>query len=323
MAIGDSALMYGQESTYGTAATLAKAYEGLADNFKLNQEYMETRGFRAGIQAMSSSRTFPVKQGGEGAIQVDVQNKGMGLLLRDMFTTTTGPTQQAATTAYVSTHATGTGGPTTSATIQMLRASVGGTTFPHTMLGSVCTGWELTQEVGGMLNMTSNYDAQDVSTATGAGTPVYPTTPTTFHWGNCGVTVNAGAVDFRRLSLTANYNMATDRRFLKSSFLKKKPVTNELPAFEGELEGEFEDNTHYDRFVSGAVVPAEFKWTGALIEGAHNYEFKVNLPAIQYRGESPEVALDSLPVQRVPFVVLWDGTNPAVTVTVKSTDTTF
>lgn len=325
MAIGDSALMYGQESTYGTAASLTKAYEAQTDPWKLRQEYMETRGFRAGLQAMSASRTFPVKQGGEGAIAVDVQNKGMGLLLRDLFVTTTGPTQQAATPAYQSTHATGTGAPTTSATIQMLKAAVGGSTFAHTHLGCMATGWEITQEVNGKLMLTANYDSQDVSTATAAGTPVYPSGSdlSTFHWGNCSVTVNAVSVDFRRLTVTADYKQATDRRFLRASYLKKKPVSNELPAYTGEFEGEFEDNTQYDRFVSGAVVPAVLLWEGATISGSHKFTFKVDLPAIQYRGESPEVALDALPKQTIPFVVLWDGTNPAITVTYKSTDTAF
>jgi hypothetical protein len=325
VAIGDSALLYGQETTYGTAATLTKAYEALSDPWKLRQEYMETRGFRAGIQAMSSARTFPVKQGAEGSIAVDVQNKAMGLLLRDMFVTTTGPTQQGGTTAWQSTHATGAGGPTTSATIQMIRADVGGTTTPFTHLGCMCTGWELSQEVNGKLNVTASYDAQDVTTATAAGTPAYASGAdlTTFHWGHCSVTVNAVAVDQRRIQLSADYKQATDRRFLRASYLKKKPTSNELPAYSGELEGEFESTTHYDRFVSGAVVPAVFKWEGATISGAHKFTFQVDLPAIQYRGESPEVALNELPKQTIPFVVLWDGASPAITVTYKTTDVAF
>jgi hypothetical protein len=317
----DTPLVYGAETTYGTASvTLTRGYEAKVDAWKKSVEYMETRGFRSGLQAMSAGRTIAVPTGGSGTLNVDVFNKSMGMLLRDMFVTTTGPTQQGATTAWLTTFATGAGGPTTSATIQQNRVGVTGTSFAFTHLGCLCTGWELSQEVGGKLELVSNFDFQDVSTVVGAGTPVYAATPTVFHWGNCVVSIGGSAVDMKSISLTANYNMATDRRFLKGSTLKSKPVTAQLPSFEGTIEGEFLDLTQYNRFVSGAEVVAQFKWTGALIEGAHNFEFTVDMPAIQIRGESPEVSLDDFPKQSIPFVVLWNGTNPAITVSTKSTD---
>jgi hypothetical protein len=269
---------------------------------------------------MSSARTVAVPTGAAGTVNLDVFNKGMGLLLRDMFVTTTGPTQQGATTAWVATFATGAGGPTTSATIQQNRVGVTGTSFAFTHLGCVCTGWELTNEVGGKLELVSNFDCQDVSTSVGAGTPVYAATPTVFHWGNGVVTIAGSPVDMKSVRLAANYNMATDRRFLKGTTLKSKPVTAQLPTYEGTIDGEFLDLTQYNRFVSGAEVTANWKWTGALIEGAHNFEFQVDMPAIQFRGDSPEVSLEDFPKQSIPFVVLWNGSSPAITVSIKTTD---
>lgn len=323
MAVTDVALHYGAESTYGTAASLTRSFEAKTDEWKRKQEWLESVGFRAGIHTLRSDRSVTINMGAEGAIELDVLNKGMGLLLRDLFSTTTGPTQQGATTAYVQTHAVSKDGPLTSSTIQMIRPFADGSTQQFTHKGCSCTGWELTCETGQFLVLKAMFDAQDVDTTTAAGTATYPASTSPFHWGQCVVTVAGGAVDMRKLSLKADYGMNTDRRFLKGSVLKKQPRRSKLPTYEGSLEGEFESLAHYNRFVSGGPFTAQFKWTGALIEGVHNFEFTVDMPAIEYRGESPQVSLDEMPKQEVPFRVLHDGTNAAMTITVKSTDTSL
>jgi hypothetical protein len=106
--------------------------------------------------------------------------------------------------------------------------------------------------------------------------------------------------------------------------LKKKPRLGDIPEFTGELEGEFESMAHYNNFVSGAIFTAQFKWTGALIVSGHNYEFQLDMPAIQYLGDTPAASLTDSPIQPLPFVVLHDEVvGPAITLTLKSTDTVF
>jgi hypothetical protein len=326
MSIADLALHYGTDTTYGTAATLTRSFETQVDDWKRTQEYLQSQGFVGGQHTIRSRRSTPVNMGGGGSIQIDVLNKGMGLWLRDMFGTSTGPTQQGATTAYVQTHATAAAGPTRSATIQAVRSFVDGGSQAFTHVGCVCKGWELNCETGsaGFLNLKAEYDAQSVVTNISAGSNNYTANADPFNWQQALITVGGSAVDFRKVNLKADYKMNTDRRFMRANALKKKPRLGDIPEITGELEGEFESLTQYNSFVAGTLLVAQFKWTGALIEGAHFFEVTVDMPAIQYTGESPEASLTDSPKLVLPFVVLHDeAVGAAVTLTVKSTDIAF
>jgi hypothetical protein len=273
------------------------------------------------METLRSDRSTVINLGAEGAIQVDWLVNSMGLLLRDLFASSTGPTLVGSTDAYELVLNTSQDGPSTSATVQIVRPFVDGSSQQFTYKGSVCTGWEITQELDKPLVVKAMFDAQDSDTTTAAGSANYSAADTTFfHWGDCDVTIDGGAVDFKKLSLKADYKPNTDRRFLRGSVLKKIPRVASTPEYTGELEGEFESLAHYNRFTGGDIVPAVFTWTGAQIEVGHNYSVVIDLAAIQYRGETPEASLTELPKQTVPFKVLDDGVNPAIKVTVKSTD---
>jgi Phage tail tube protein len=321
MSILDVALLYGAESTYGTAATLTDGYEAQSDPWKRKVAYIESEGFRAGQQGVR--RRVPVQLGAEGSIEMHVLNKSMNLLFRDLFGTTTGPTLVAGTT-YDTVHQTSKDGPSTSATIQMLKPMVDGSTQPFTYAGCVCSGWELTQELDKALMLKADFDAQSESTAVGAGTPVYPSTPEDFHFLHMSAsTVGATSIDFKKLSLKTDYKMNTDRRFLRASGLKKQPRVGSLPEVTGELEAEFFSTAEYTRFVNGTVMAGQFIWTGSLIESSRFYTLTLDLAAMQYTGDTPEVSLTELPKQSLPFTVLDNGTLPMVKLTVRNAESTL
>jgi len=321
LSILDAALLYGApESPYGTAATLTRAFEAQSDPWKRKQSYLESVGMRAGMQALRSDRTAAINMGAEGSVELDFLNKGMGLLLKDMFGSTTGPTLVSGIT-FDQVHSTTKDGPATSATVQLLKPFVDGSSQAFTYTGCVCTGWELTAEVDKYLKLKADYDSQNESTAVGAGTPVYPATATPFDWTMVSTSsVGGTGIDFKKLSLKADYKMNVDRRFLKTAGLKKQPRIGSLPEYSGELEAEFATLAEYARFVSGAVLVGQFIWIGALIEAGKNFTLTVDLAAMQYTGDTPEVSLSELPKQPLPFKVLHDGTNPAVKFTIRSSD---
>lgn len=318
----DNAILVGKESTYGTAATLTRAYEGKADTFKRSQEYIDSVGMRGGMHAQLSTRSVPVNMGGEGAIEVDVAKTGFGLLFQSMLGTTTGPTQQATTTAYKSTFSSSADGPADSWTVQVQRVDVGGTVRSFTHVGSTMTGWSLSQEVGGLLVATFNFDFQDVVTNVAAGTPVYTATGSAlpFNWTQASATWNSAAIDLTNFSLDADLGFKTDRRFLRASALKKKPVRAAIPTFTGTAEMEFEGLTQYDAFVAGTVAPLVVTWQAETIQSTYKFEVKLTCAAVQFTGESPEVSLDDVGVQSLPFKVLHNGTDPAVKIEYTSTD---
>jgi hypothetical protein len=307
----DNAILVGKESTYGTAATLTRAYEGKADSWKRQQDFLESVGFRAGMHAQLSTRSVPVNMGGEGEIEVDVMPGGFGLLFQSLLGASTGPTVTTAP-AYKSTFTSTAAGPADSWSVQVQRVDATGTTRSFTHLGSVITGWSLEQSVDSLLNAKFSFDFQDVSTSTAAGTPTYPTNNLPYAWTQSAALWNGAAIDLTSWSLKADLGLKTDRRFLRASELKKQPVRASVPTFEGEAEMEFESLTQYNAFTAGTIAPMIVTWTGATITGAVKYEVKVTLAAVQFQGDSPEVSLDAMPVQTLPYKVLYNGTDPAV-----------
>jgi hypothetical protein len=312
MSILNNAILVGKETTYGTAATLTRSYEGQADTFKRSQEFLGSVGFRGGMQTQLSTRSVPVNMGGEGSLEVDVQRTGFGLLFQSMLGSTT--TTALATPAQRHTFASTAAGPSDSWTVQVQRMDAGDTptkrNFTH--LGSVMTGWTLEQEVGSVLKATFDFDFQDVNTSTAEGTPTY-VNDQPYTWSNCAATWNGNAIALTSWSLEGDLGFKTDRRFLRGSELKKRPIRASVPTFEGSAEMEFESLTQYNAFVAGTIAPMVVTWTGPIITGAVAYELKVTLSAVQFQGDSPEVSLDDMPKQALPFKALWDGTaTPAV-----------
>lgn len=315
----DSALLVGKESTYGTAVALSRAYEAKADSWKRSQEFLGSAGFRGGMHTQLSTRSVPVNMGGEGTLELDVAMTGMGLIFQSMLGAVTGPTVVSGT-AYKSTFTSTAAGSADSWTVQMQRVGAGGTVLSFTHLGSMMTGWKFSQEVDGLLGVEMNFDCMDISTVTAAGTPTYPTSTLPFSWVQAAATWNAVAVDLTEWSLEADLGMNTDRRFLRGSALKKKPVRAAVPEFSGEAKMEFESLTHYDAFVAGTIAPLVVTWTGPIISGAVPFELKVTLAAVQFQGDSPESSLDGMPTQTLPYKVLWNGTDPAVKIEYTSSD---
>jgi hypothetical protein len=320
----DQAILVGKESTYGTAATLTRAFEGKADSWKREQNPLESVGFRAGMHTLRSDRRVPINMGGSGEMEMDLLNKGAGLLLQAALGSASGPAQVSTTTAYLQTFESSSGGPADSFTVQVQRVDSGGTLRNFTHKGSVITGWSIAQAVDDFLKLKLSFDFQDVDTATAAGTPTYPASADPFNWSQCSVSIDGGAVsNVSEMEVSADLGMKTDRRFLQSSVLKKRPQRSAVPQFTGSLTTEFESLDRYDEFVAGTIVPIVFTWTGATIEGSEDFSVVVTLAACQFDGESPEASLDDLTTQSLPFRVLHNGTDPAVSIEYKSTDTSF
>jgi hypothetical protein len=318
----DTAVLIGAESTYGTAATLTRAYEAQVDSFKRVQEPIESKGFRAGLEAMRSDRFVQVNKGGTGSLELDVSVVGAGLLLDGLLGAAVAPTQIAATAAYKQTFTTTSAGPSESYTLQVIRGTVGGTQkFTHT--GGMFTGFNLSQDVDAFLKLGLDFDFDNVETSTAAGTATYVADDSAlFDWTQCVATINGTATDVRSLSVSGDLGMATDRYRLKGAATKSQPVRTAVPTFTGAVELDFTDNTVYDLWVAGTVVPIIFTWTGANIEDANNYELKITMAACRLDGESPVAQVEGdIPSQSVPFSVLHNGTDDALMVEYTSIDT--
>lgn len=326
MPVLDSGLHIGRETVYGTPVAPTRSYEAYSDAHNRTQEYLTSTGMRSGLHGTRADRRRPINMGATGTIEVDVLNKGMGLLLQAAFGPPVITTPVGGDAARLHTYTTSSGGPTgESVTAQWARAPVDGALVPFAYHGGKVTSWTFAQEVAseeaGLLKATFEMDYEDETTDQALATPVYPAATAPYGWPDCAITIGGSSVCMRSFSVNGDNNLKTDRRLLcAGSSLKREPVRQGLPTYEGEMAVDFEDVTEYNRFKDGAVFEVVATWTGAIIEGSLPFFFRITLPAVQYSGSSPEVTNDDLPSVPLPFSVLHNGTVPLVTVAVQTTD---
>ena len=79
----DQVVQVGVESTYGTAVAPTRAFEAKADTFTRDTEYIQSVGFRRDMQTIRSDRDDTISLGATGSIELDVMDKGLGLLLQN------------------------------------------------------------------------------------------------------------------------------------------------------------------------------------------------------------------------------------------------
>ncbi|MFE2245252.1 phage tail tube protein [Streptomyces lavendulae] len=314
----DASIGIGRETAYGVISAAVEGYEGKADSWKTTREVIESVGFRAGMQTARADRRNVVNMGGEGELEVDLLDAGAGSLLASAFDKSSWADAAGKRTHILETSSVS-AAPSFSA--QMVRPTADGIKVGYKHLGCVATEWSLNAEVENAVTLSVSFDFQDVSYTTTPAqivAPVYPVESHPYDWTRTSITLKRGAVvvplDATSLELTGDLGMKVDRRFLRGNALKKKPVRNAVPTYEGTIEGEFSTGSMalYDAFVAGEVCSLVVDFAG-LTPGS---SLKVECPAIQFTGESPEASVDEVTIHNLPFRVLDPGTGaPAIRMT--------
>ncbi|MFF4531441.1 phage tail tube protein [Streptomyces sp. NPDC001407] len=308
----DAAIGIGKETTYGTAATSTLGYEGKSDSWKTTREFIESVGFRAGMQTARADRRNVVNMGGEGELEIDLLDAGAAAVLSASFDTYNGGTPNGTTGLTTHVFESGANSASPSFTAQMIRPTTDGKSVAYKHVGCVVTEWELTAEVENAVTLTSTFDFQDVSHSdkpADALPIVYPEEAYVYDWTRTAIALTidgkAVTVDANKLELTGDRGMKVDRRFLRGNALKKTPVRAAMPTYEGTLEGEFTSDTlkMYEAFIAGKVASLVIDFAG-LTPGT---SMKIECPAIQFTGDSPEASVDDVTVTELPFRVLDPG----------------
>ncbi|QAX94708.1 major tail protein [Streptomyces phage Lilbooboo] len=309
----DASIGIGREDTYGTLSAVVEGYEGQADSWKTTREFIESVGFRAGMQTARADRRNVVNMGGEGELEVDLLDAGAGSLLTSAFDKVTVTDTGGVKTTVLETSDV-TQAPSFSA--QMVRPGTDGVKAAYKHKGCVATEWSLTAEVEEAVKLSVTFDFQDVEHTTNPAqivAPTYPAQAYPYDWTRTGVELSkdgsAVAFDATSLELTGDLGLKTDRRFLRANELKKKPIRNAVPTYEGTLEGEFSASslTLYEAFIAGELCALKVTFAGVLPGSS----LTVECPAIQFTGESPEAATDEVTVHNLPFRVLDPGDGTA------------
>ena len=322
----DQVVSVGIESSFNSAETsTVRSYEAKADTFQRDVEYIQSIGFRRDLMTIRSDRDDTISLGATGSIELDVMDKGLGLLLQNALGTATGPVQQGATAAYLQTHATSDSLPTGSYSVQVSRVDNTGTLRTFTYEGSQITGWNVSQDLGAATSMTFNFDSENEQTTTGEATPAYVSSTDPYVFTEAAIEIDDSAItSFTSFSLDADLGAKTDRRFIQGSATKGQPKRSSVPMYTGTIDGEFASLTQYAAFVAGTTFKLEFICTkGTAIAGAYYPFFHVTMPVCKWTGSTPVASLDDLTTISLPFTVLDNGSDAAVTITYQSTDTAY
>jgi hypothetical protein len=308
------------EVTYGTPVTVDRFWEFRRET--INDDNTPIFANQIGLgRFQSSARVKPNYKGSRGQVELVVLNKGFGLLLEMAIGQNTITGAGANKTHTIIPDANGLQGKML--TIQKGVPGVDGTVRALTYEGGKVTSWELKSGLDQPLVLVLDLDFQNVLTATALATASYPATQEMFVYTEGAITLGGVAQSIKSFSVKGNNNLNTDRRFLGGS--KSEPVANGFATITGNLEAEFEDLTRYNAWKAGTILAnliLTFTLATVIPTTAVPYSFKITLPAIQYRGQSPQIGGPQVVMNPTPFEALYDGTNAPVTVEMVTSDTT-
>lgn len=331
MALGSglaASLGLSAESTYGTYVAPARWLEIAKSDLKKVKNTKQGGGLAAGRLVDLASRRVVTTLGGGGGVELEMQNKSMGLLLSHLMGSSA-IAQQGATTAWLQTHTLGDN------IGKFLTAQAGvpdlaGTVRPYTFLGTKVLGAEFDCEIDGLLTAKFDLDSRDVTEAQTLAAPSYPTGVRPFHGVQLAVKVGAtygseaSVTGVTKVNVKIDRGQKTDLYYAGQAGLKAEPITNDKVKVSGTIEADLVDKTIWaDRFAADTQFSLVIEWIGPVISGAYNELFRIKLPACFLDGETPTIDGPDVTKGSFPFTAQFDGTNAAAIIEYQSTDTTI
>lgn len=314
------------EVTYGTSVTPTRFLEHRSETLTENIDRINAEGIRRGSRVRRTGRWVPNRKGGAGAITYELASKGFGLPLKHAMGAVTITTPAGATNARQHRMTLGDLDDLSLTLQKGIPDTNTGTVQPFTFKGCVCTEWELSIDVDGLVVLSQSFDAQSVATDVALATPAYPSADTVFGYQDCLLTIDGVDETPTSVNLSVAHGLKTDRYYVSRTTLKRRPLIADHTAIGGTLTFEFESMAAVDRWRDGAPgleVPLTFSARGAEIDAGLNwYELLGTMPAVRFEGEMPAVSGPDVVTLSQPFVVLDNEVDEPLTLDYITTDLT-
>jgi len=313
------------ESSYGTFVAPTKFIEFTKESLVLKKTTAQSAGIAAGRLRPLSSRRVLTRKEVSGSFDMEVSNKGMGLLLQALMGTTVTPVQQAASTAYLQTHTLAdTAGK--SLTIQKGVPLTTGTVTDKTFLGCKITSGEFACGMGEMLTASFEIDGKDCDESQTLAVASYSNL-SPFHFGQMalktGTYGSEAALDgIRKVSVKIERPQDVERFYANQASLKKEPISNDQVKITGSLETDYVATTLDDLHTSDGATSLVWEFVGPIIASTYAETFRITLPAVKLDEGPPVVDGFGVVKPTFNFTGLYDGTN-SVKIEYISTDVTL
>lgn len=205
----------GLESTYGTGVTPTRTYEWDISNSKhqWDPKPIQGSGMQVGDGAFERADRMVIVIGqGSGTVGLDVQTKGMGLLFNGLCDTGVATLVGGTTYQHLFT-STMVDGLLPSQTHQygVVRSDAAGTVDVYTYLGVTFGKLDMKCDAGGVMTMTTDWDAKARTEATALATAAYPAgLLAPFHYGQIVCTIGGSLTVPTTTALAVTGTVVTD-----------------------------------------------------------------------------------------------------------------
>ena len=315
------------EVTYGTYVAPTRFFEVDKSEVKKAKTIVQGGGLAAGRMVQAGGRRVMVAESGTGSVDLDVTNKTMGLLLQNIFGGAGTIAQQAATAAWLQTHALA-DNVGRSLTAQNGIPDTTGTVRPYTGKGGKVTSAEFKCSTTELLKLSLELDFQKVSEIETLAAPSY-IAAAPFHGGQMRVKLGTfgaeAAVDgVKGFSLKIERPQDTERNYASTvnPVVKAAPIMNDWAKVSGSLDVDFVNKADFaDRFASDASTSLVIEFVGPLIASTYYETFSLQVPMTFFDGDTPTLDGPGVVKGSVPFVGQFDLTNAPVICKYISADT--
>jgi hypothetical protein len=300
------------EATYGTFLAPTKFIEFTKESLQLKKTTAQSAGIAAGRLLPLSSRRVVTQRQASGSLEMEVTNKGMGILLQTLMGTTVTPVQQGAGPAYLQTH-TLADVAGKSLVIQKGVPLTTGVVTDKTFVGCKITSAEFSCGVGEMLTASFEIDAKDCDEAQTMATASYPAMAP-FNFSQMAVKTGVFGTEaardgIRKASIKIERPQAVDRFYAGQAGLKKEPISNDQVKITGSLEMDYVDTILDDLHTSDGATSLVLEFVGPLIAATFFETFRITLPAVRFDDAPPTVEGFDVIKPTLSFTGLYDGTN--------------
>jgi hypothetical protein len=326
--------IFSKEVSWGTTpSTGYRELEVNSDGHKTEREILTHRGLRSAGSAPRATGRRIQKQKGTGTIEVPGFSNGLGILMRTAASTAASAVHSGGTLAFDQTYTwTGAGVPADrSVTAELYRDRENGTFDAYTYSGGRCTQLEIGQDLAGLLQFKFGMDYKSVvrQVSLPSRSAVEVTPDLIYGWEDAQIRLVevGGSLTARCMesfNLTIPNELDVDNWCLNRGTTRHQPLRKGLPAPSGTMKWKYQDPVFYDAFVAGTQFEVVADWIGTTaIEDTTFPGLTISLACIEFSGDDPEVTVDDYTTQDLPFVVLDNETDPAVSMVFVTSDTDF
>lgn len=309
------------EVTPGTAVTVDRFYEFTSEDLTFNKEFITSAGIRSGRRTPSTRKAG--REGVEGTLEMELVNKGMGLLFSHALGTVATTTPGGATTArqHFVKEATTVG---KSLTVQKGVEDYAATAQPFTYRGVKITGFELSCENDGIPTISWGIDGWTETTATALATASYMSDIEPYVFTEGALTIDGGtAGTVKAATISQETPLMTDRYGLGSGVKAQQVESGEFRTYGGSLTVEFSGLTAYQRYAAQTQFAVALTFTSPTeIESGTPYSITVEMPICEADGSTPTADGPGTPDLEIPFTALDGDADGPLQVTIIDDQTT-